>query len=180
MHKTKIDFWEKNWLYVINNLEFRNISVTQNEFEKHRLLQIVKNLQSEYAEKRNQIQELLSAKASQLKEVEEQRIDRENFLKEKAEFEEKMRLEEQKKKEAEELLAKSKENEESEVVVEQTENYHEEAIIFKNGVTEVSEEVAEVMNTFNKVDENSREYCCASKPANNSSKTSMRTTPGSK
>lgn len=150
--KTKIDFWEKNWLYVINNLEFRNISVTQNEFETQTALDC-QELQSEYAEKRNQIQELLSAKVSQLKEAEEQRIERENFLKEKAEFEEKMRLEEQKKKEAEELLAKSKANEKSEVVVEQTENYHEEAIIFKNGVTEVSEEVAEVMNTFNKVDE---------------------------
>ena len=150
--KTKIDFWEKNWLYVINNLEFRNISVTQNEFETQTALDC-QELQSEYAEKRNQIQELLSAKVSQLKEAEEQRIERENFLKEKAEFEEKMRLEEQKKKEAEELLAKSKANKESEAVVEQTENYHEEVIIFKDGVAEVSEEVAEVMNTFNKVDE---------------------------
>ncbi len=98
--KTKIDSWEKNWLYVINNLEFRNISVTQNEFETQTALDC-QELQSEYAEKRNQIQELLSAKVSQLKEAEEQRIERENFLKEKAEFEEKMRLEEQKKKEAE-------------------------------------------------------------------------------
>lgn len=125
--KTKIDSWEKNWLYVINNLEFRNISITQNEFETQTALDC-QELQSEYAEKRNQIQELLSVKVSQLKEAEEQRIERENFLKEKAEFEEKMRLEEQKKKEAEELLAKSKENEKSEVVVEQTENYHEEDV----------------------------------------------------
>lgn len=86
--KTKIDFWEKNWLYVINNLEFRNISVTQNEFETQTALDC-QELQSEYAEKRNQIQELLSAKVSQLKEAEEQRIERENFLKEKAEFEDK-------------------------------------------------------------------------------------------
>ena len=84
--KTKIDSWEKNWLYVINNLEFRNISVTQNEFETQTALDC-QELQSEYAEKRNQIQELLSAKVSQLKEAEEQRIERENFLKEKAEFE---------------------------------------------------------------------------------------------
>jgi colicin import membrane protein len=131
--KNKIDSWEKNWLYVINNLEFRNISVTKNEFETQTALDC-QELQSEYAEKRNQIQELLSAKVSQLKEAEEQRIERENFLKEKAEFEEKMRLEEQKKKEAEELLAKSKENEESEVVVEQTENYHEEDV-HKNKTT---------------------------------------------
>lgn len=150
--KTKIDSWEKNWLYVINNLEFRNSSVTKNEFETQTALDC-QELQSEYAEKRNHIQELLSAKVLQLKEVEEQRIERENFLKEKADFEEKMRLEEQKKKEAEELLAKSKANKESEAVVEQTENYHEEVIIFKDGVAEVSEEVAEVMNTFNKVDE---------------------------
>jgi hypothetical protein len=84
--KTKIDSWEKNWLYVINNLEFRNISVTQNEFETQIALDC-QELQSEYAEKRNQIQELLSAKVSQLKEAEDQRIERENFLKEKAEFE---------------------------------------------------------------------------------------------
>jgi hypothetical protein len=84
--KTKIDSWEKNWLYVINSLEFRNISVTQNEFETQTSLDC-QELQSEYAEKRNQIQELLSAKVSQLKEAEEQRIERENFLKEKAEFE---------------------------------------------------------------------------------------------
>ena len=62
-----------------------------------------------------------------------------------------MRLEEQKKKEAEELLAKSKANEKSEVVVEQTENHYEGIIIFKDGVAEVPKEVAEVMNTFNKV-----------------------------
>ncbi len=84
--KTKIDSWEKNWLYVINNLEFRNISVTQNEFETQTALDC-QELQSEYAEKRNQIQELLLAKVLQLKEAEEQRIERENFLKEKAEFE---------------------------------------------------------------------------------------------
>lgn len=84
--KTKIDSWEKNWLYVINNLEFRNISVTQNEFETQTALDC-QELQSEYAEKRNQIQELLSVKVSQLKEAEEQRIEREIFLKEKAEFE---------------------------------------------------------------------------------------------
>ena len=84
--KTKIDSWEKNWLYVINNLEFRNSSVTQNEFETQTALDC-QELQSEYAEKRNHIQELLSAKVLQLKEVEEQRIERENFLKEKAEFE---------------------------------------------------------------------------------------------
>jgi hypothetical protein len=84
--KTKIDSWEKNWLYVINNLEFRNISVTQNEFETQTALDC-QELQLEYAEKRNQIQELLSAKVSQLKEAEKQRIERENFLKEKAEFE---------------------------------------------------------------------------------------------
>jgi hypothetical protein len=84
--KTKIDSWEKNWLYVINNLEFRNISVTHNEFETQIALDC-QELQSEYAEKRNQIQELLSAKVSQLKEAEDQRIERENFLKEKAEFE---------------------------------------------------------------------------------------------
>lgn len=84
--KTKIDSWEKNWLYVINNLEFINISVTQNEFETQTALDC-QELQSEYAEKRNQIQELLSAKVSQLKEAEEQRIEREKFLKEKAEFE---------------------------------------------------------------------------------------------
>jgi hypothetical protein len=105
--KTKIDSWEKNWLYVINTLEFKNISITQNEFETKPALDC-QEFQSEYAAKRRDIQEILSAKVSQLKEQENQRIERENFLKEKAEFEEKMRLEEQKEKEAEELLAKSK------------------------------------------------------------------------
>lgn len=35
----------------------------------------------------------------------------------------------------------------------QTENYHKTIIIFKDGVAKVPKEVAEIMNTFNKVDE---------------------------
>jgi len=130
--KTKIDSWEKNWLYVINNLEFRNISVTQNEFETQTALDC-EELQSEYAEKRNQIQELLSAKVSQLKEAEEQRIERENFLKEKAAFEEKMRLEEQKKKETEELLAKKEEPIKVDEYSTSEENYVEQGRLIEDG-----------------------------------------------
>ena len=44
-------------------------------------------------------------------------------------------------------------NIESVVAAEVVSGNTEEVIIFKNGVTEVSEEVAEVMNTFNEVDE---------------------------
>ena len=86
--KSKIDSWEKNWMYVINTLEFKNISVAKTDFETQSALDC-QEFQSEYATKRNQIQELLSAKVSQLEEQENQRIERENFLKEKAEFEQK-------------------------------------------------------------------------------------------
>lgn len=84
--KAKIDNFDKQWNQRINLLEYSKIKEVSKFFEEETALDC-QEFQPVYAEKRNHIQELLSAKVLQLKEVEEQRIERENFLKEKAEFE---------------------------------------------------------------------------------------------
>lgn len=91
--RSSIGIWHSLWVSEINKLTFENIEATLSKFELEPALKC-QELQKEFGDKRAELQELLDDKISKLKTEESNRLEREQFLREKAEFELKKRTNE--------------------------------------------------------------------------------------
>ena len=150
--KTSIDYFYTTWQDMFADMRFEDIQELTEKFNSENALDCAE-FQEDYAQKRANLVRMLEAKTNFLTQAENQRIQQEKLDQEKAELEQLNRDLEAKQKRLEEVIPEPQTNEMEVVAAEVVSGNTEEVIIFKNGVTEVSEEVAEVMNTFNKVDE---------------------------
>lgn len=170
--KTSIDYFYTTWQDMFADMRFEDIQELTEKFYSENSLDCAE-FQEEYAQKRKNLVRMLGAKTNFLTQAENQRIQQEKLDREQAELDQLNKDLEAKQKKLEGRLfecdeegkpisvitsegnkpLESQVNEIEVVAAEVVSGNTEEVIIFKNGVTEVSEEVAEVMNTFNKVDE---------------------------
>lgn len=148
--KTSIDYFYTTWQDMFADMRFEDIQELTEKFNSENALDCAE-FQEDYAQKRANLVRMLEAKTNFLTQAEKQRIQQEKLDQEKAELEQLNRDLEAKQKRLEEVIPEPQTNEMEVVAAEVVSGNTEEVIIFKNGVTEVSEEVAEVMNTFNKV-----------------------------
>ena len=170
--KTSIDYFYTTWQDMFADMRFEDIKEVSLNFNSEKPLDCAE-FQEDYAQKRANLVRMLEAKTNFLTQAENQRIQQEKLDREQAELDQLNKDLEAKQKKLEGRLfecdeegkpisiitsegnkpLESQVNEIEVVADEVVSGNTEEVIIFKNGVTEVSEEVAEVMNTFNKVDE---------------------------
>lgn len=88
--KSGINLWHTAWIFTITKLSFEDIKEVSDQFENEPAKKC-DEFQSEYAGKRAELQNLLSERIEFLNFAEKQRIDQENFVREKKEFEEKQK-----------------------------------------------------------------------------------------